>query len=690
MVVYYNGVDISKYKKNNYVGDPVLNQAKIRKENSSSSLIIVITLTQKQYDTLPEKNQHCFYLITDSIDFDYNHLENSPLINNIKIDENTTKEELDLITEEETKNVIAGVFQYKGEVEKMTDLPLLPVRGNVYFVREQNSSFAFNGETWNNLGVSVDLSKFQTKIDNDLTTDNKTIIEAINELFNIAQLFEGPTEDEPGTQGIVSGPDVSGKYLQNNNTWTDTIASTKLLSDNIPLINGYDDYTSESHYYAIPTSKPEVRSAWASAGNGEAIWREIQESGTLAITNKIMLEYYVGSAMPKINNTRSYNSNSNFYAPTSIGKNNQILTTNGDSSSPIMEWKNIDDVIPVVTPATSTKDGVTGLFPSTPANSQNKLYTSYGNVQNINDSSSAAKLSSTGTNVCTVRDIYYALPSLNNKTYQSSINFYGVPTTKGTSGQVCVSNGSKTNSWDWKNFTSLDAMVGCTSSTNGANGLVPAPSAGTNASYLTNKATWEKPTLSSFSTTATGFVPSVSSANNYAVLASDCTWKTWPSFSTFSSSAGIVPAPSAGQQNYYLGPYGWVSDVSTEQSAMRCNVTFDSVHSNLALKTAYFIHFGSSCGYFNAVFYVNTAFTVSDSGSMVAAYGMKVPSLYYSYVSMWNGLRAVSRTTTSSDSGHGALAYVGSDNNLVWRTHYSDIICKAGEYWVVSGFAHIK
>lgn len=65
----------------------------------------------------------------------------------------------------------------------------------------------------------------------------------------------------------------------------------------------------------------------------------------------------------------------------------------------------------------------------------------------VSDSSSASALSSTDTNVPTVRDIYYGTPTINgSKAYTSSTSIYA-PTAVGTSGYVLKSNGSGAPSW---------------------------------------------------------------------------------------------------------------------------------------------------------------------------------------------------------------------------------------------------
>ena len=684
MVVYYKGKQISGFKDNDWVGDPVLNRAKIEDENTSSSLNIAIALTQKEYDTLPEKNQHCFYLITDAVDFEFDHLENPPMIDGVKINENTTKADLDLITEAEVKSAIAGVFQYKGEVQSISDLPALPTRGNVYYVRDEDSSFAFNGETWNNLGASMDLSQYQAKEDFDLTTDTQTVVGGINEILNRAQPFEAATEDDPGTEGTVLQPDSSGVYLQSDNTWINTVIPTSVFANAVPSINGSTTYTSSNRFYAVPTSKPTAYSAWASAGNGQSFWREIKQNTVFTTTDKLMLEKDVAAVMPQINDTQTYDSDSSFYAPTSAGTETQLWASTGRATSPVATWREALDVVPVMTPATATDDGVAGLFPAAPAGFQNRIFTSYGNYKTANDSTSASAFS-TSSEPCTVRDIYYALPTLNTShDYNSSTNYYGMPTTNGTAGQICMTNGSTTDSWTWTDFTSLAAMGSCSSSAAGTKGLVPAPAKGQQGLFLTNKATWATPTLSNVSTSAAGFVPSASKGYNYAVLGTNGSWYAWPCFSTFSSSLkGLVPAPSKGyQSSYYLTGAGWSS------STIECSDNYQTVtltpYSSLSLNASSFLNFGNNCGYLQLIFQVTTKITCSDYGTFTMFTNFKINGTTRS---IYGSLHALLGTEDGDYQNDSMLVRIISGTGTA-RTCYNTITWNASttRFVTVAGF----
>ena len=63
----------------------------------------------------------------------------------------------------------------------------------------------------------------------------------------------------------------------------------------------------------------------------------------------------------------------------------------------------------------------------------------------ISDSTSASALSSTDTNVPTVRDIYYGMPTINGT--KASTASICAPTSGGSSGQILVSSGGATPYW---------------------------------------------------------------------------------------------------------------------------------------------------------------------------------------------------------------------------------------------------
>lgn len=125
-------------------------------------------------------------------------------------------------------------------------------------------------------------------------------------------------------------------------------------------------------------------------------------------------------------------------------------------------------------------------------------------------------------------------------------------------------------------------MVGATSSTAGTQGLVPAPAAGKQSSFLRGDGTWVVPTNTTYSdmvgaTSSAagthGLVPAPASGNRAQFLRGDGSWAT-PTNTTYSdmtgasSSAagthGLVPAPAKGKQASFLrGDGTWVVPTNT-------------------------------------------------------------------------------------------------------------------------------
>lgn len=88
----------------------------------------------------------------------------------------------------EVKSSISGVYTYKGSVASYDALPDDAEAGDVYNVEAAygnypaGTNYAWDGTKWDALGGSVDLSAYQTKNDESLTTTAKTVVGAINEL----------------------------------------------------------------------------------------------------------------------------------------------------------------------------------------------------------------------------------------------------------------------------------------------------------------------------------------------------------------------------------------------------------------------------------------------------------------------------------------------------------------------------
>lgn len=74
---------------------------------------------------------------------------------------------------EEVKNSLSSVYNYRGSVSDFKSLPTDAVKGDVYNVTAANgnipagTNYAFDGENWDALGGSVDLSGYYTKTEVD-------------------------------------------------------------------------------------------------------------------------------------------------------------------------------------------------------------------------------------------------------------------------------------------------------------------------------------------------------------------------------------------------------------------------------------------------------------------------------------------------------------------------------------------
>ena len=110
-----------------------------------------------------------------------------------------------------------------------------------------------------------------------------------------------------------------------------------------------------------------------------------------------------------------------------------------------------------------------------PAGSTNRpIYiSSSGNPATIivSDSITAAALTSSDTNLATVRDIYYGTPTINgSKAYTSSTSIYA-PTTGGTPGAVLVANGTGAPGWENNFFNKRVSLYESTSLTTGTKSM---------------------------------------------------------------------------------------------------------------------------------------------------------------------------------------------------------------------------
>lgn len=159
--------------------------------------------------------------------------------------------------------------------------------------------------------------------------------------------------------------------------------------------------------------------------------------------------------------------------------------------------------------------------------------------------------------------------------------FTGIPTAPTPSGSAGESQQIATVGWVQGVVTdSIPAnpvMTGATTTSNGRQGLVPAPSSGSNNRYLNSEGQWKTIEIktmvgaSQYSEGEAGLVPAPSSGSANRYLTSAGAWKTIEAMTGATTSqngiSGLVPTPAAGNANRYLNANGTWKEISDMQGA---------------------------------------------------------------------------------------------------------------------------
>lgn len=144
-------------------------------------------------------------------------------------------------TVQQVKTDLGSVLTYKGSVDTYDQLPEDAEVGDTWNVVQayqtypSGTNYAWNGSTWDALGGSVDLSGYQTKSDDSLTTTDKTIVGAINELSSDKQnTLKYYSESDSSTEPSSNNAQVS---ILENSDYAATLNLGSGSSNGIQTIN---------------------------------------------------------------------------------------------------------------------------------------------------------------------------------------------------------------------------------------------------------------------------------------------------------------------------------------------------------------------------------------------------------------------------------------------------------------------
>lgn len=139
-------------------------------------------------------------------------------------------------TKEEVNQKLSSVLNYKGSVDNYSDLPTDAVKGDVYNVKNADvthgvkagDNVAFDGESWDVLAGTVELSGYLTKTEAETTyvakEEGKTLISAelIEKLTNM---------NADGEKNVINA--VSDEFAIDAETRTLSLATGKVAQDKI-------------------------------------------------------------------------------------------------------------------------------------------------------------------------------------------------------------------------------------------------------------------------------------------------------------------------------------------------------------------------------------------------------------------------------------------------------------------------
>lgn len=114
-------------------------------------------------------------------------------------------------TKEEIDAKLVGAMSYKGSVETVADLPESANVGDMYDVKENGQNYAWNGEGWDGLGGSIDLSGLLTKDEAAKTYATKAEVPSTLEILTSSE-FTSIVDQLETKEHATSTYQVKGDY----------------------------------------------------------------------------------------------------------------------------------------------------------------------------------------------------------------------------------------------------------------------------------------------------------------------------------------------------------------------------------------------------------------------------------------------------------------------------------------------
>lgn len=253
----------------------------------------------------------------------------------------------------EVKSSISGVYTYKGSVASYDALPDDAEVGDVYNVEAAygnypaGTNYAWDGTKWDALGGSVDLSAYQTKNDNSLTTAAKTVVGAINELdgevaTNTANI---------GTLQTTVGNSESGlvKDVADNTAAIGTL-QTSLAGKQDATISVNIQGEAKTTIPDALTSLDTALTAVKTTADGAA---KVDASNIVPATWKGVLGYQsasdVSAAVIAGVTTNTYDDNLDTTAKTIVGAINEVNTTLSNKQNKLLYYSETSGDTPSAT-----------------------------------------------------------------------------------------------------------------------------------------------------------------------------------------------------------------------------------------------------------------------------------------------------------------------------------------------------